>query len=419
MAGFSLEIPEMDQVKKVVEEETAVEKELIPVISDTSKAKADEILSVDLSCFDDKKEITSAFEEFGADIIKKSSEKNSIMKKRLGELSKSGDEGSIVAKGLEDLSMQMKELDPSAVDFTESGPLAKIFNPVKSYFNKYKSADSAIASIIDSLGKGAQVLKDDNTTLELEQHSLRDLTVQLNKKIALGNELDSYLTAKLNELKAGEPDDETNEKIKFVEEEVLFPLRQRLIDCDQMLAVNQNGIVAMEIIRKNNQELIRSVGRAQTVTVSALTVAVTVAGALYNQKLVLEKVQQLNQATNNIIASTSKMLKEQGTAIHEQAVGTNLDVQTLKDAFKDTLEALDSISEYKQKALPQMRAVIDDFKEFTDEGEKAILRIEKAEEALKIAARDDAAAITDAAENAAEASSADAAGAASESSTGA
>ena len=41
----------------------------------------------------------------------------------------------------------------------------------------------------------------------------------------------------------------------------------------------------MEVIRKNNYELIRSVNRAQTVTIAALNVAVTVAGALYNQKV--------------------------------------------------------------------------------------------------------------------------------------
>ena len=49
----------------------------------------------------------------------------------------------------------------------------------------------------------------------------------------------------------------------------------------------------MEIIRRNNLELIRSVERAKTVTVSALRVAVTVASALYHQKIVLEKVNLL------------------------------------------------------------------------------------------------------------------------------
>ncbi len=152
-----------------------------------------------------------------------------------------------------------------------------------------------------------------------------------------------------------------------------------MIDFNQMLAVNQNGIIAMEVIRKNNYELIRSVNRAQTVTIAALNVAVTVAGALYNQKLVLEKVKILNQTTNNMIASTSRMLNTQGTEIQKQAMDSNIQVETLKEAFKETLGALDSINQYKQKALPQMKETIAQFKQLAQEGETVIQNIEESE----------------------------------------
>ena len=79
-----------------------------------------------------------------------------------------------------------------------------------------------------------------------------------------------------------------------------------------MQAVNQQGYLSMEIVRRNNKELIRAVERAQNVTVSALRTAVTVASALYNQKIVLEKVQAVNKTTNDLIKSTSEMLKTQG-----------------------------------------------------------------------------------------------------------
>ena len=144
-----------------------------------------------------------------------------------------------------------------------------------------------------------------------------------------------------------------------------------------MLAVNQNGILAMEVIRKNNYELIRSVNRAQTVTVAALNVAVTVAGALYNQKIVLEKVKVLNQATNDMIASTSRMLSTQGAEIQKQAMDSNIQVETLKEAFRETLGALDSINQYKQKALPQMKETIAQFRDLAREGERVIRNMEE------------------------------------------
>ena len=372
--AFTLELPKKEEIKKAVEAETAVDRETSLMISDASKEKGDEILNADIDSFQDRKELTKAIEEFGADVVKKSADKNSIMKTRIGELSRAGGESGAVANGLEALSRQMKDLDPSGVDFVKKGPLGNLFNPVRSYFNKFKAADSVIGEIVESLDKGARTLRDDNTTLELEQASMRELTKQLNQKIALGQELDDYLTEQIGRQRDLHGD---SEKVKFVEEEILFPLRQRMIDFNQMLAVNQNGILAMEVIRKNNYELIRSVNRAQTVTVAALNVAVTVAGALYNQKIVLEKVKVLNQATNDMIASTSRMLSTQGAEIQKQAMASNIQVETLKEAFRETLGALDSINQYKQKALPQMKETIAQFRDLAQEGERVIRNMEE------------------------------------------
>ena len=42
----------------------------------------------------------------------------------------------------------------------------------------------------------------------------------------------------------------TSKKAKFVAEEVLFPLRQRIMDMQQMMVVNQQGAMATEIVIK-------------------------------------------------------------------------------------------------------------------------------------------------------------------------
>ena len=195
--AFTLDIPKKEEIKKVVEEQTMVDEETSLVISDASKQKGDEILRTDIDNFQDRKELTKAIEEFGADVVKKSSDRNALMKTRIGDLSRAGGESGEVAKGLEELSRQMKDLDPSGIDFVKRGPLGKVFNPVRAYFNRYKAADTAIAEIVESLDKGARVLRDDNTTLELEQASMRELTKELNQKIVLGQELDAYLTEQI------------------------------------------------------------------------------------------------------------------------------------------------------------------------------------------------------------------------------
>lgn len=78
---------------------------------------------------------------------------------------------------------------------------------------------------------------------------------------------------------------------------------------------------------------------------------------------------------NNLIASTSRMLKTQGAEIQKQSLETNISVDTLKQAFSDVMSALDSISAYKQDALPKMRQTINQFRELGDDGEKQIHRL--------------------------------------------
>ncbi len=374
MSGFTLELPNTEAIKQKVAEELEPSMEEKAVITNVVKDKAEQIMAVDLDSLAQRREFIQVVETFGADLVRQSQTKNNILQKRMGDFSRAGGESGEVAKGLEELSIKMRDLDPSGLDFTKSGVLGKVFNPIRRYFERFKTADAEIADIVKSLEKGRTILKNDNTTLEIEQASMRELTKQLTQKVELGSQLDGYLENVVENARAlGEAD----ERIKFVEEEIVFPLRQRLMDFQQLLTVNQQGIIAMEVIRKNNLELIRAVDRAQTVTVAALRTAVTVAGALYNQKIVLEKVEMLNETTNHMISATSRMLKEQGAVIQREAVEASISPDTLKQAFADTLSALDDISTYKKKALPQMAQTIQDFRHIADEGERQIADMEK------------------------------------------
>ncbi len=371
--AFSMDLPDVEQVAEEVKEEVAPAPETQQQLAKVAGTNTDELFAFDLGSLSDRRAIVSSIETFGTDIVTRSTQKNELLNVRLTDLSKMGGENGEVVNGLAQLQMQMKDLDPSVVDFAKKGPLGKLFNPIRAYFAKFERADDVIAQTIASLGRGKDVLKRDNTTLEVEQLALRDLTKKLAQQIELGMQMDEAISAAIERAKVENVDEE---RIKFIEEEVLFPLRQRVMDMQQMQTVNMQGIIAMEIVRRNNRELIRAVERAENVTISALRIAVTVASALYNQKIVLEKVQAVNEATNKLIGATSKMLKEQGTAIQQQAVESNISIDTLRQAFSDTFDALDSVSEYKTKALPQMRTTIEEFRSLAAEGEKRIQKME-------------------------------------------
>lgn len=372
--AFTMEVPDEAAIKSEVIEQVKPVPEEVTQLQAVAESNVAEIMTLDIDEFAKRKDILQSIESFGADSIKRSAAKNSLLQMTVGNLSKDGDEGGLVAKGLVELQRELKDLDPSLIDFTRTGIFGKLYNPIRAYFAKYQKAESAIADIIASLDRGKTILKNDNTTLYIEQHAMRDLTKKLMKEVQLGALMDESIEKQIEAAKARNEDPE---KIKFVTEEVLFPLRQRFMDMQQMIVVNQQGVMATEIVIRNNKELMRGVERANNVTINALRISVMVAGALYNQKIVLKKIQILNDITNNLIRANAKMLKGQGVEIQKQSMQANISVETMKTAFADAMEALDSISSYKQEALPKMRDTINQFRELAAKGEEQIQQLEK------------------------------------------
>ena len=94
---------------------------------------------------------------------------------------------------------------------------------------------------------------------------------------------------------------EQPEEYRFLQEEVLFPLRQRIIDLQTALNVNQQGVITYDLLIRNNEELIKGVERSVTITTVALSVGVTAQFALNKQRIVLEAVKGTKEITEKIL----------------------------------------------------------------------------------------------------------------------
>jgi uncharacterized protein YaaN involved in tellurite resistance len=321
----------------------------------------------------------NAIQSMGLELQREAARRSEMLKQPVKKLYQSATEGGDVANALVDLKMKVEELDPGQFDLEPGwvsrtlGRLPFIGTPMKRYFSRYESAKTVMDAIVRSLRHGREQLMRDNVTLADDQKAMRLLTDKLEKAIKLGQLVDAKLVAKLErELAVGDP------RRTFVENEWLFPLRQRIQDLQQQLIVNQQGILAIDLIVKNNVELARGVDRAVNVTVSALQVAVTLAMALANQRVTLEKVQAVNETTDKLIADTAKTLRTQGVEIHKMAAGTSLDIETLKAAFADVRAALDDVARFRQEALPQMAQAIVELDKLSEEAGRAIQNIENA-----------------------------------------
>ena len=169
----------------------------------------------------------------------------------------------------------------------------------------------------------------------------------------MAQQLDEKLVERIAQIEAADPTRAT-----ALRQDLLFYVRQKVQDLATQLAVGVQGYLALDLVRKNNLELIKGVDRATTTTVSALRTAVIVAQALADQKLVLDQITALNTTTENLIVSTSQMLRDQSGEIHEQAASSTVGIEKLQAAFQNIYATMDEIDTFKLKALDNMATTV-------------------------------------------------------------
>lgn len=320
-----------------------------------------------------------SIETLGADLQKEAARRSVMLKQPVSKLYKDVEDGGPVANALVGLRLKVEELDPAKVDFSPGwltrtlGLIPLVGTPIKRYATRFESTQTQLDAIVKSLEEGRKQLERDNTTLQDDQTAMRQLARKLEQAVKLGQAIDAQLTVKVErELPVGDA------RRAVIESEWLFPLRQRIQDLQQQLIVNQQGVMALGVVMSNNQELVRGVNRATTVTVSALNVALTVALALANQKQVISKIQAVNETTDGLIAQNAERLRSQGVEIHKMAASANLNPETLKKAFEDIRAALEDISRFRQESLPKMAATIVDLDKLSTEAAQTLDNIDNA-----------------------------------------
>ncbi len=292
----------------------------------------------------------------GDDDIRRAAESsNRLLRAPVKALSEGGlNEGSKVSKTLLDLRRTVEDLDPGQARGAKKVlGMIPFGDKVTDYFRKYQSAQSHLDGILHALQSGQDELQRDNVALNLEKQNLWDSMGRLNQYVYVAERLDARLTAQIATLEAADP-----EKATVLKQDVLFYVRQKHQDLLTQLAVSIQNYLAIDIVIKNNLELIKGVDRASTTTISALRTAVIVAQALGNQKLVLDQITALNTTTSNLIQSTSEMLRDNSVKIQEQAAAATIGLPQLQAAFQNIYQTMDAIDTFKVQALDNMAATI-------------------------------------------------------------
>ncbi len=361
-------------------------------LNDRADDFVQDVLKLDVHSEDFKKRSNAVNDLGNAEARQAASVSNRMMERPMAASKGLQDSNSPISRSLTELRRTVEDLDPS-----KQGDMfapKKLFglipfgDKLRDYFMRYESAQTNLNKILESLYRGQDELRKDNASIEQEKVNLWGAMQALQGYVYIGKQIDGKLETQLNELKTSDP-----EKARVVQDEILFYTRQKVQDLLVQLAVSIQGYLALDLVRKNNIELIKGVDRASTTTVTALRTAVMVAQALANQKLVLDQINALNATTSGLIESTSKMLLGQSDAIAKQSVNTTIGIDSLKAAFTNIYTAMDNMSNYKAAALTSMQQTVtvlskevDKSKQYLDRAQAQTVQetVKTAEQGFKI-----------------------------------
>lgn len=354
MSKYTLEAPlEVQEAVEVLETEDAIAIAPKPKNAEVvASSKAGQFLSQLTATKPGSPEFSKAVENvyaLGRKEIQATSNVSNRLLERPAQQGAAGSPQMKVANNLGELRQQVTELDPNRADLKGVKKILKFLpggNKIDAYFNRYASAQSQLDAITRALSSGQDELRRDNADIEVFRTALWDDMGKLSEYNILLGELDIAIENAADDAEATGD----TELAKAMRTEALYAVRQRRTDIQTQIAVATQGYLALDIVRKNNLELVRGVDRAQSTTMAAIKTAIVVAQALGVQEKVLAQINGLNATTGNILESTSERLKTQGAEIQRQAGSSTIEVEKLENAFKNVFEAMDSVDNFRLEA---------------------------------------------------------------------
>ncbi|UKD54664.1 toxic anion resistance protein [Amycolatopsis sp. FU40] len=261
-----------------------------------------------------------------------------------------------VTASLTELRATVAGLDPAKLPVT-GRKLLGIF-PVaasaKRALDRYRAANEPVNALVRELRVRQDVLRRDNAAIKGERERLWATLGKLAEAAAFAEAVDGAIDRQAGVFDLTDP-----AHANALRADLLYPIRQRHQDVLTQLAVSAQGYLALDLVRRTNDELIRGVERAATTTVSALRVAMLVSAALANQRDVLDEVSALQATTNGLLRANAELLRSQSEEIRKASSDPAVAADTLRESFDRIYAAFDAIDGFKAEAVSHMASTVD------------------------------------------------------------
>jgi uncharacterized protein YaaN involved in tellurite resistance len=276
-----------------------------------------------------------------------------MMTGRFMERNYVGVEDSATFKSLSTMRNMLDDLNPGKQgDLLQPNKLFGLIpfgNKLQEYFRKFQSAGSQLQTVMTQIYAARDDMQRDSTEIEQVKAKLWEAMQKLKGAIYFAMELDKQIAERVDSLKATDP-----LRAKALEQEVLFYARQNLQDMQTQMAVNVNGYLAMDVLKKTAREMINGCNRVATTGMSALATAQTVARATGNQIQVMEMLNGVSSTIGDLVTETSRQLGTHVEKTGEFAQNPMIGIEKIQEMFDNTFKAMDAMDTFRSKAIDVM-----------------------------------------------------------------
>jgi uncharacterized protein YaaN involved in tellurite resistance len=261
-----------------------------------------------------------------------------------------------VTTSLAGLRRTVAELDPAKLPLTGRKLLGMfpLAGSAKRALDRYHAANEPVNALVVDLRTRQDRLRRDNSAIKGERERLWKVLGKLAEAAAFAEAVDTAIERQASVFDLTDP-----LRAQALRGDILYPIRQRHQDLLTQLAVSAQGYLALDLVRRTNDELIRGVERAVSTTVSALRVALLVSAALAGQRDVLDEVAALQATTDGLIRANTELLDLQSAEIRKMSSDPAVAVGTIRESFDRIYATLDAIDGFRADAVAAMAVTVE------------------------------------------------------------
>jgi uncharacterized protein YaaN involved in tellurite resistance len=291
----------------------------------------------------------------------------------------SGEVGDV----LTDLLVKVQDVDIDTIDPNQKGfSFAKMFGGIRKetqkFISRYDKISVQIEKIIDQLDRSKLQLIRDITTLDTMYDKNLDFLKQLDIFIMAGSlklkDLNDKVMPELKEKATKTGDAMDAQKVKDMAELISrFEKKIHDLKLSRMIAIQTAPQI--RLIQNNDQTLVEKIQSSIMNTIPLWKNQIAIAITMLRQQSALKLQKDVTNATNNLLARNSEMLKTSSIDIARENERGIVDIETLKKVNEDLIITLEETLKIQQDGREKRAQVETELKTMENDIKNKLMEI--------------------------------------------